>query len=255
MTPCIVSLMHGQLSQFANLVIAQSQTSIQSNYLMTYITSLFVIAICIAISHFLSGDGTHSIHFDAFSLLRHMSYHSVSSSIASIVCVVATDCNHSKSTFYALCLFLTLSSAQMTEWFNISDPILPRTVSWSASGYSSTNKMIWMLDRQYLVSYSIETDTITDYDAALPSAVSAAGRCQYFSQIGSILYVIEPNTNPSLLNTFDVDTGVYTRSFASTNTYNDGLMISTDDQMIGWLLQRYQMRWNGWHNRLHSALT
>eukprot|EP01083_Nonionella_stella_P081922 225954_1 len=235
MTPCIVSLMHGQLSQFANLVIAQSQTSIQSNYLMTYITSLFVIAICIAISHFLSGDGTHSIHFDAFSLLRHMSYHSVSSSIASIVCVVATDCNHSKSTFYALCLFLTLSSAQMTEWFNISDPILPRTVSWSASGYSSTNKVIWMLDRQYKVSYSIETNTITDYGAVLPSADSAAGRGQYFSQIGSILYLIEPKSgadvNPSVMNTFNVDTGVHTRSFASIDppVADNGCLASIED--------------------------
>eukprot|EP01083_Nonionella_stella_P280951 955955_1 len=199
-----------------------SHTSIQSNYRLNFVASLFIIAHCIAIPRLSFDDATHMIPFYAFSILGILCtfYQAVPSFIACVGCIrwysrVAIDYNHYKSTLYALCLFIPLSSAQMTEWFSISDPILPRTVSWSASGYSSTNKMIWMLDRQYLVSYSIETDTITDYDAALPSAVSAAGRCQYFSQIGSILYVIEPNTNPSLLNTFDVDTGVYTRSFAA----------------------------------------
>eukprot|EP01083_Nonionella_stella_P280949 955953_1 len=185
-----------------------SHTSIQSNYRLNFVASLFIIAHCIAIPRLSFDDATHMIPFYAFSILGILCtfYQAVPSFIACVGCIrwysrVAIDYNHYKSTLYALCLFIPLSSAQMTEWFSISDPILPRTVSWSASGYSSTNKMIWMLD------------------------------CQYFSQIGSILYVIEPNTNPSLLNTFDVDTGVYTRSFASTNTpvADNGCLASIED--------------------------
>eukprot|EP01083_Nonionella_stella_P029483 81147_1 len=128
---------------------------------------------------------------------------------------------------------------------------MPRDVYQAAVGYDSINSRIWIigsstitmqgstftLEPRQLISYDIDSDLFTDYNAtALSHPVS--GRGDFYTQIDDILYMID--TSGTKLSTFNVKTAQFTYYYQNidipltVDTYgeSDGCLASIDDALF-----------------------
>eukprot|EP01083_Nonionella_stella_P273243 926851_1 len=146
-------------------------------------------------------------------------------------------------TLTMLTLFLPshiLASYDYNNWIAPS-PTLPRDVFDAAVGYDSINNAIWILGSDYmgyepqqLISYDIDSNLVTDYNATALSH-NVYGYSEFYTQIDDILYMIDP-LNGDKLSTFNVNTAQFTYYYQNIDiphgvgTY--GCLASIDDVLF-----------------------
>eukprot|EP01083_Nonionella_stella_P172444 591849_1 len=125
------------------------------------------------------------------------------------------------------------------NWIAPSSPTLPRAVSSAAVAYDLNNERIWILgswqlNERQLISYGINSNVFTDYNAtALSNPVYGHG--DFYTQIDDILYMIDPIGDK--LSTFDVNTAQFTYYYQNIDipyaVYGSGgCLASIDDALF-----------------------
>eukprot|EP01083_Nonionella_stella_P066426 174925_1 len=104
------------------------------------------------------------------------------------------------------------ASYDYNNWIGPSSPTMPRVVYAHAVGYDSINNRIWIVGgvdtRQSLISYDIDSNLFSDYNAtALSNDVWGSG--DFYTQIDDILYMIDRDQGDKL-STLNVNTAQFT---------------------------------------------
>eukprot|EP01083_Nonionella_stella_P290048 986940_1 len=138
-------------------------------------------------------------------------------------------------------LAIASTSSDYNNWTAPSSPTLPRPADSAAVGYDSTTNRIWLVGSydpykfvsHQLMSYDIDSAVFTNYSAtALSHPVEGQG--DYYTQIGDILYMIDPTGNK--LSTFNVNTAQFAYYYQNIDiphtVFDDGCLASIDDALF-----------------------